>query len=67
MQFVAIPIPILIHSIPCLFFNFPVLEMTMYDGRMVFGFLVLLGFNVVFVIVAALLIAFEVSCFLFFQ
>ena len=35
----------------------------MYDGRMVFGFLVLLGFNVVFVIVAALLIALEVSLF----
>ena len=38
-----------------------VLEMTMYDGRMAIGFLVLLGFNVVFVIVAALLVALEVS------
>ncbi len=33
----------------------------MYEGGMALGFLVLLGFNVAFVLVAAGLIAYEVS------
>ena len=39
----------------------PVYSSTQSDGEIIFGFLVLLGFNSLFAIIASTLVAFEVS------